>query len=278
MSAETSATVNTARDYYNSADADNFYFLIWGGDDIHIGLYAAPDEAISAASRRTVEHLAVQLEPISEHARVLDLGSGFGGAARYLATTYGVQVTAINVSEVENERHRQLNDQAGLGNRIEVIDGNFENILSDDAQFDIVWSQDALLHSGAREQVLREVDRVLRPGGHFIFTDPMQADDCPEGVLQPILDRIHLDSLGSPDFYRTQALALGWRDLGFSNFTHQLVNHYRRVGEETDKAGADLVGKISAEYIERMQKGLGHWVEGGSAGHLAWGVMHFAKA
>ena len=31
MSAETSATVNTARDYYNSADADNFYFLIWGG-------------------------------------------------------------------------------------------------------------------------------------------------------------------------------------------------------------------------------------------------------
>ena len=277
MSAETSATANTARDYYNSADADNFYFLIWGGEDIHIGLYAAPDEAISAASRRTVESLAAQLEPISKHTRVLDLGSGFGGAARYLASTYGVQVTALNLSEVENERHRQLNHQAGLSDRIEVIDGNFEDIPGDDAQYDIVWSQDALLHSGKRAQVLREVDRVLRPGGQFIFTDPMQADDCPEGVLQPILDRIHLDSFGSPGFYRTLAKELGWRDLGFREQTRHLVTHYRRVGEETAKAGGGLVGKISAQYIERMQKGLGHWVEGGRAGYLVWGAMHFAK-
>ena len=73
MSAETSATVKTARNYYNSPDADNFYVLIWGGEDIHVGLYADPEEAISAASRRTVEHLAVQLEPISGQTRVLDL-------------------------------------------------------------------------------------------------------------------------------------------------------------------------------------------------------------
>ena len=36
MEAKWSATVSTARDYYNSDDADNFYFMIWGGEDIHI--------------------------------------------------------------------------------------------------------------------------------------------------------------------------------------------------------------------------------------------------
>ena len=277
MSKATSATVTMARDYYNSADADNFYTLIWGGEDIHVGLYAAPDESISVASRRTVKHLAEQIEPISEGTRVLDLGSGYGGAARYQAGTYGAQVTALNLSEVENERHRRLNQGSGLSDRIEVIDGNFENSPCDNLQFEVVWSQDALLHSGDRPQVMREVGRVLKPGGQFIFTDLMQADDCPQGVLPPILDRIHLNSLGSLDFYRTQAVELGWSDLGFGDYTQHLVTHYQRVGEETAKAGADLVDKISSEYIERMQKGLWHWVEGGRAGHLVWGVMQFCK-
>ncbi|MDH5777270.1 MAG: SAM-dependent methyltransferase, partial [Gammaproteobacteria bacterium] len=39
MSAAYSEAVATARDYYNSEDADNFYNIIWGGEDIHIGLY-----------------------------------------------------------------------------------------------------------------------------------------------------------------------------------------------------------------------------------------------
>nr|MBA2442576.1 SAM-dependent methyltransferase [Rubrobacter sp.] len=31
----------------------------------------------------------------------------------------------------------------------------------------------------------------------------------------------------------------------------------------------------SQEYIDRMKKGLGHWVDGGRGGHLAWGIFHF---
>lgn len=99
-------TVDTARDYYNSEDADNFYALIWGGEDIHIGLYEKSDEDIATASRRTVKYLAEQLQPLPQQTHILDLGSGFGGAARYLAAEYGAQVTALNLSEVENERHR----------------------------------------------------------------------------------------------------------------------------------------------------------------------------
>jgi cyclopropane fatty-acyl-phospholipid synthase-like methyltransferase len=278
MPSQKSTTVDTARDYYNSEDADNFYALIWGGEDIHIGLYEKPDEDIARASRRTVEYLAEQLQPLPQQTHILDLGSGFGGAARYLAAEYGAQVTALNLSEVENERHRQFNERAGLTDKIEVIDGNFEDIPCDEASFDVVWSQDAILHSGAREKVLREVDRVLAPGGQFIFTDPMQADNCPKGVLGPILDRIHLESLGSPGFYRSRADSLGWADLGYSDHTEQLANHYQRVLEETERVEEDLLDKVSADYIERMKKGLGHWIEGGHAGHLAWGVLHFRKA
>src|SRR5690606_18339142 len=133
--------------YYNSEDADNFYFHIWGGEDIHIGIYHSDDEPIARASRRTVEEIAKLLPPMSSATRVLDLGAGYGGAARYLAKTFGCRVAALNLSETENDRHREMNRGAGLDRLIEVVDDSFEDIPFEDATFDVAWSQDAILHS-----------------------------------------------------------------------------------------------------------------------------------
>lgn len=277
MSTVHSEVVSTARDYYNSEDADNFYFHIWGGEDIHIGLYEHEDEEIATASRRTVEYMARQVPGLNAESRVLDLGAGYGGAARYLARTFGCHVTALNLSEAENERDRAMNREAGLDHLIEVVDGDFERVPGPDAQYDLVWSQDAILHSPNRERVIREAARVLKPGGHLLFTDPMQADDCPEGVLQPVLDRIHLASLGSIGFYRQAAQAAGLTEVGVEDQTAQLVRHYGRVRAELLKQRGALTGKVSEAYVERMLTGLQHWVDAGKAGYLAWGILHFRK-
>jgi sarcosine/dimethylglycine N-methyltransferase len=277
MSNPYSEAVNIARDYYNSEDADNFYAMIWGGEDIHIGLYESDSESITDASHRTIRHMADLLGLQAKH-HVLDIGSGYGGAARYLASTYGCHITALNLSEKENERARMRNKERGLSEKIVVLDGSFENIPADNNQFDVVWSQDAILHSGQREKVIEEVARVLKPSGRFIFTDPMQSDNCPQGVLQPILDRIHLASLGSPAFYRGTAARHGLRELSLEVHTQQLVTHYRRVLEETSRHQAQLADTIDSDYIERMKKGLGHWIRGGQAGHLVWGIFVFQKA
>ncbi|UGY90739.1 methyltransferase domain-containing protein [Streptomyces gobiensis] len=268
--------VGTARSYYNSPDADTFYATVWGGEDIHIGLYERPEEPIADASRRTVERMASKLE-LTEDSVVLDLGSGFGGSARYLAGTYGCRVLALNLSEVENERHKELNTARGLNDKIEVVDGSFENIPYPDDEVDVIWSQDAFLHSGNRVRVLEEITRVLRPGGHLIFTDPMAADNCPTGVLQPILDRIHLDDMGSPGFYTSELARLGFTtvDSGFEELREHLVTHYERVLEETERQeDHGLAGKVSHEYLAQMKKGLGHWINGGREQHLTWGIFH----
>lgn len=277
MAANYSATVSTAKEYYDSDDADNFYYTVWGGEDIHVGLYASDDEPIFDASRRTVEHMASRLTNLHQGSRVLDIGAGYGGAARFLAARHGCRVTALNLSEVENQRDREMNRDQGLEGLIDVVDGSFENIPYPDATFDIVWSQDAILHSGNRIKVLQEVARVLKPGGEFVFTDPMQANDCPDGILQPILERIHLNTLGSPGFYKAALEQLGLEDLGYEDQTHQLVSHYSRVLRETESREAEINQVVSTGYIERMKKGLRHWIDGGKKGYLAWGVFHFRK-
>ncbi len=269
--------VQTARDYYNSADADNFYYTVWGGEDIHIGLYRDPQEAIAVASQRTVERMLGLSQDLDATSRVLDLGAGYGGAARQIVKSTGARVAALNLSEVENRRNRQLNQDQGLADRIEVVDGSFEFIPFPGASFDVVWSQDAILHSADRGKVLQETARVLKPGGRFIFTDIMQTDDCPAGVLQPILDRIHLDTLGTPRFYRETAASNGLIEVGFEDHTDQLVTHYGRVLAETQAREAELDPLVSAPYRARMKTGLQHWVDGGRNGHLAWGIFQFQK-
>jgi sarcosine/dimethylglycine N-methyltransferase len=278
MSSAYSEVVETARSYYNSDDADNFYFHVWGGEDIHIGLYETPGESIAAASRRTVQRMAAEIsQGVGPDSRVLDVGAGYGGAARHLAKTYGCHVMALNLSEKENERNRETTRAQGLEQLITVVDGSFESIPAADASFDLVWSQDAILHSGHRERVIGEIARVLRPGGELLFTDPMQADDCPEGVLQPVLERIHLDSLGSIAFYRKAAKRHGLQELSVIEMTENLVAHYRRVRDELEQTRGTLAGTVSDAYIERMLTGLGHWIEAGDQGYLRWGILHFRR-
>jgi sarcosine/dimethylglycine N-methyltransferase len=277
VSARYSGIVQTARDYYNSDDADNFYFHVWGGEDIHIGLYEAQDEPIAHASERTVATMAARLAGLGADSGVIDAGAGYGGAARWLARHAGCRVDCVNLSETQNARNRELTRAAGLEDRVAVHDASFEDIPFEAGRFDFAWSQDSLLHSGDRARVLAEIDRVLKPGGELIFTDPMQADDCPPGVLAPVLERIHLDSLGSPAFYRAEARRLGWHEVAVLERTAHLVRHYSRVREELEARRGVLRTHVSDAYIERMIQGLGHWIEAGREGHLAWGILHFRK-
>ena len=276
MSARTEA-VERAEVYYDSSEADAFYKHFWGGEDIHIGLYRSSDEPIADASRRTVEKMADRMNNPGPSTRVLDLGAGYGGSARYIAGRFGCHVTCLNLSQTQNALNRELTAEAGLTNLVDVVYGDFENLPDADDSYDIVWSQDAILHSGNRTRVLDEVTRVLKGGGQFLFTDPMQADDCPDGVLQPILDRIQLSTLASFAFYRAELGKRGFREAAVEPLTDQLRAHYARVREELIARYDEAVSLSGNTYVDNMIKGLQHWVDGADSGYLAWGIMDFRR-
>ncbi len=266
-----------ASEYYDSTDADRFYEEVWGGEDIHIGLYASETEAIAQASQRTVSALMDLMGVLSPESTVVDFGSGYGGAARRLAKELGVRVEAINISAVENSRHRQLNQSAKLQDQIRVHDASFEDVPLAASCADVVWSQDAILHSGNRQQVLQEAARLLKPGGVFVLTDPMAADGVDTASLRAILDRIHLPDMGSPDRYRAWAIQAGLSRDVWQEKTDMLIRHYSRVLEELQRREQELQAKISPDYLQRMAAGLGHWIDGGQQGRLSWGLMRFRK-
>jgi sarcosine/dimethylglycine N-methyltransferase len=208
---------------------------------------------------------------------VLDIGAGYGGAARRLATRFGCSVTCLNISEVQNDTNRYKNDRLGLSEQIRVIHGVFESIPEGNSSFDVVWSQDAILHSHQRAQVLEEVFRVLKPGGEFVFTDPMQADNVAEGSLQAVYDRLGLPDLATFRFYRETASAIGFEVIDQVDLTTNLRTHYLRVAEELEANYNELRKGASKEYVDKMLIGLRDWVNAADQKSLAWGINRFRK-
>ncbi|WFE77080.1 methyltransferase domain-containing protein [Roseinatronobacter sp. S2] len=268
---------NITETYYDSVDADTFYSTIWGGEDLHVGRYTTTTD-IRTASDLSIAEMIARLPKMTAATRVLDLGSGYGGAMRTLVRKTGCEAVCLNISETQNEYNQGKIRAAKLGNRISVRHGAFEDVPEADESFDVVWSQDSFLHSDQRDTVLAEAWRVLKPGGHLIFTDPMQADDADPAALQPVYDRLSLNSLGSPRAYRHAAQSLGFEILEQEDAVADLRTHYARVREELLSNYDQLIeGGASAAYLDKMAVGLQNWVSAADAGHLAFGIQHFRK-
>jgi sarcosine/dimethylglycine N-methyltransferase len=270
---------DAARGYYETADVDGFYASVWGGEDIHTGIYAHPREAIGTASRRTVERAAAKAaDLLGPGRRVLDMGSGYGGAARYLAERFGCRVVALNISESQNQRHRETNDARGLGGLIEVVTGSFNDVPEPDGSFDVVWSQEALCHSGDRARTLGEAARVLKPGGGFVFTDVMATHKATARELAPLAERLAMGRFATLDFYHTRLGELGLAPVEFEDLSEHLLTHYIRLTEEVREHGEELTGVISRGYLERLGQNLPLWVRACREGNLAWGIFHAVSA
>ncbi|MCB5908196.1 SAM-dependent methyltransferase [Streptomyces pinistramenti] len=270
---------DATRSYYDTADVDAFYDAVWGGEDIHTGIYAQEHEAIADASRRTVERAADKVtDLLAPGSTVLDLGSGYGGPARYLAERFGCRVIALNISEAQNKRHRTTNIERGLDGLVEVVTGSFQDIPYPDHRFDVVWSQEAFCHSGDLTQALSEAVRVLRPEGALVFTDLMAADGTPEEVLHPVVSRLGVDALATPDRYRRTLSGLGLSRIDFDDHSGQLAHHYVRLTEETHTREAELRDLISPGYVDRLLGNLPRWADAARHEQLRWGIFHCRRA
>jgi SAM-dependent methyltransferase len=113
----------------------------------------------------------LQLAP--EH-HVLEVASGSGGPARYLAQRWDCRVTGIDVNESGVAAANQIAAEADLSGRLEfkVADMNARLPFEEDA-FDALLCIDSMNHFPDRLSVLREWLRVLRPGRRAVFTDPV---------------------------------------------------------------------------------------------------------
>jgi ubiquinone/menaquinone biosynthesis C-methylase UbiE len=108
-----------------------------------------------------------KLVGITADMSVLDIGSGIGGPARFLAATYGCHVTGVDLSESFVEAARYLTARTGQSNLISFQAANALDLPFDDAKFDVVLLQHVAMNIADRARLYREIRRVLKSGGRF---------------------------------------------------------------------------------------------------------------
>jgi SAM-dependent methyltransferase len=102
---------------------------------------------------------------------VLDVGSGVGGPARFLAATYGCQVTGVDLSEEFTDAARYLTERTGQRGRVSFQTGSALELPFDDGSFNVVLLQHVAMNIADRAQLYREIRRVLKPSGKFATFD-----------------------------------------------------------------------------------------------------------
>ena len=102
---------------------------------------------------------------------VLDVCSGMGGPARYLAYRLGCRVTGLDITASRHKGAVRLTKLVKLDHLVDFRLGNALAMPFADASFDAVIGQEAFVHVPDKPRLIAECARVVRPRGRVAFTD-----------------------------------------------------------------------------------------------------------
>ena len=119
---------------------------------------------------QVVDTLAALAGITREH-HVLDVCSGMGGPARWLAHRIGCRVTGLDFTQSRVESARRLTQRVGLQHLVDFVQGDATAMPLPDVIYDTVISQEAWLHIPDKPALITQCARVVKPNGVLAFTD-----------------------------------------------------------------------------------------------------------
>ena len=166
---------------------------------------------------------------------LLDLCSGIGGPARFLAKTYGCKVTGIDLSDFNHRTAETRTKEAGLDQLVSFLHANASDIPFPDASFTHVFGCEAWCYFPDKVELYRSAYRALKPGGVIAFLESA----CEAPV------RLHTEELVGPVKYESiSRYAAMLKVAGF-----QAIQHF----DTTELASKDVAASLYRVISKRDQ-------------------------
>jgi SAM-dependent methyltransferase len=213
----------------------------------------APVEHLHSGGLPTTKDQAEGLA-LTPETKVLDIGCGIGGPARYLAHAYGCHVTGIDLTPELLETGRVLTKRCGLEHLVTLDLGDALDLSYPDATFDVVWCQNVTMNIADKDGFLAGVHRVLKPGGVFTSTEYSLG---PGGeVLYPVMWAYGPETslLDTEAVMRGQLESAGFRIREWTNYGEILMERAKNAPPSTGRLNNILV--FGEDASERFRVGL----------------------
>jgi ubiquinone/menaquinone biosynthesis C-methylase UbiE len=140
-----------------------------------------------------------ELAAITRESRVLDVGSGIGGTARYLASHFQCQVTGVDLTESFCRTANELSALVGLDQKTNFIQGSATDLPFHTETFGVVWTEHVQMNIADKERFYFELARVLQPGGILAFHDIFLGEHGQPYCPAPWASARELSELCSPE-------------------------------------------------------------------------------
>ena len=227
----------------------------------------------TAATDRLIAEAAVRAEDV-----VLDVCSGMGGPARYLAWKTGCDVTGLDITRSRVEGATELTRVAGLSGSVRFVHGNALAMPFQDASFTLAIAQESFAHIPDKQRLLAECARVLRPTGRLVFSDILHRGNLSVQDTQRLSEGMTFSDIATAEEYAEQLRLCRLEVVRLVDLTEDwtriLVERlamYRSLESQT-------VARFGREHFERYDRAYQDFVGLYQSGVLAGALIHALKA
>ncbi|MDH3636501.1 MAG: methyltransferase domain-containing protein [Gammaproteobacteria bacterium] len=193
----------------------------------------------------------------------LEIGSGLGGPARYLATCSEARVTALELQPDQHELALDMTGRCGLEDRVEHVCGDFLEFEREPGSFDAIVSWLSLYHIPERTRLLEKCHRLLAPSGCFYTEDLTARGDIDDGQRSLLERDLYAITLRHINDYRQdlenagfevelcQAMSSDWAEFArvrLAAYRADRARHLRVHGEAAVTAMTDFYTAVNRHF------------------------------
>lgn len=228
----------------------------------------APVDEFHIGGRQATERFLAELN-FSENDHVLDVGCGIGGAARYAADKYNIQVTGVDLTPEYIETGRALCAWVRLDGQVTLRQGSALAMPFQDRAFDGGYMMHVGMNIPDKARLFSEISRVLRPGAAFGVYDVMRIKDGELAYPVPWAAEKSASSLGTPGEYRQFMVNAGF-DIGReANRREFALEFFRQLRASLEAEGGPPPLGLHTLMKEGTVARIKNLVDGISAGYVA---------
>jgi len=174
--------------------------------------------------------------------RVLDIGCGIGGPARWIAARIGCHVTGVDLTQAFCDAAVVLNAITGLAERVRIMQGNALALPLPDDAFDRAYTQNVVMNIADKRGMYREALRVLRRGGILALSNVCAGPNGDPYFPVPWAATAATSFLTTPDATHDDLRAVGFEIMQFRETTQSVLADQIKDRQRMETTGLPPLG------------------------------------